>query len=169
MNLKLKHISLLLLSILLSACAMDNKSVKSSNETIEMATSDEEIISTETFDDKASINTPLINQKLQDFYDLIALQNQHPEFTDEVKAQLKNYTNDTITNFETENIVIIENLKPIENFIQINDSTQKIKLKYTKVMNNIKLVDTIYAIITNKKILIENETLISNKVHFSKN
>lgn len=168
MNLKLKHIALLLLSLLLSACAMDNKSVKSSNETIEMTTSAEEMISSESIDDKSAINTPLINQKLQDFYDLIALQNQHPEFTNEVKAQLKTFTKDSIAHFKTENTVIIKNLKPIGTVIQINDSTQKIKMTYNKVVNNAKIADTIYAIITNKKILIDNETLVSNKVHFSK-
>uniref|UniRef100_UPI0025E7610D hypothetical protein n=1 Tax=Winogradskyella sp. TaxID=1883156 RepID=UPI0025E7610D len=166
-----EHILLIFISILLSACAMENRKVKSADENYEMATEDLDVEILDDFkvESTIDINKPLINQKLQDFYDLIALQNQHPEFTDEVAEQLKNYTNDSISNFKTDNIAIIKNVKQLGKVVFINDSTQKIKLSYTKVMKNNKTIDTIFAIITNKTIMIDDKTLVSNKVSFSKN
>ena len=169
MSLKIKHMVLILVSILLSACAMENRSVKSSDETYEMAAEELDIEVVSDYEVTPSFNTPLINQKLQDFYDLIALQNQHPEFTDEVAEQLKNYTNDSLSNFKTKNVAIIENVTHIGKVIYLNDSTMKIKLTYYKVIEKSKTADTIFAIITNKSVKIDGKQLVSKKVHFSKN
>ena len=133
MNLKLKHIILILLSILLSACAMESRS-KSSNETYEVATEELDVEVVDDYEVIPTFNAPLINQKLQDFYDLIALQNQHPEFTNEVIEQLKNYTNDTISNFKTKDPVNIKDIKQRGEVISIKANTQKIKLKYKKLI-----------------------------------
>jgi hypothetical protein len=168
---------------------MENKSMKSTDENYEVATETADIEEMIVIDDEVDfdkkivfdeevianyeveniINKPLINQKLQDFYDLIALQNQHPEFNNEVMEQLKNYTNDSIINYTTDKVVIIKNLQQIGETSIINNSTQKIKLRYTKVSENIEITDTIYAIITSKPIMINNESLVSNKVRFSMN
>ncbi|WP_299125691.1 hypothetical protein [uncultured Winogradskyella sp.] len=169
MNLKIKHIVLILVSIILSACAMENRSVKSSDETYEMAAEELDIEVVSNYEVIPTFNAPLINQKLQDFYDLIALQNQHPEFTEEVTEQLKNYTNDSLSNFKTKNVAIIENVKQIGKIIHLNDSTKKIKLTYNKVVDNTKIADTIFAIINNKIIKIDGEPIVSKKVRFSKN
>jgi hypothetical protein len=190
MNLKLKYIIIIIASILLSACAMENRKVKSSEESFEVATDaaeniDDIVVYEEeiAFDKKilydAEINAnsdveyvmnkPLVNQKLQEFYDLLALQNHHPEFTGVVAEQLKNYTKDSVSNFKTDKVVIIKNIRQLGYVIAINDTTQKIKLTYTKMVKNIKTVDTIYALIFNKTILIDNEPLTSSKVRFSKN
>lgn len=190
MNLKLKHIIFIIASILLSACAMENRKVKSSEDNIEVAAEavediDDSVVYEEdvaldkeilydlevnaNYDVKYEMNTPLINQKLQEFYDLLALQNQHPEFMDEVAEQLKNYTQDSISNFKVDKVVVIKDIRRLGNVIRVNDSSEKIKLTYTKMVDNIKTVDTIYAIISNKTILVDNEPLTSNKVRFSKN
>ncbi|BAO74838.1 hypothetical protein WPG_0608 [Winogradskyella sp. PG-2] len=147
---------------------MENRSVKSSEEAYEVATEELDAEDIDDYEIAPSFNAPLVSQKLQDFYDLLALQNQHPEFTNEVVKQLKSYTNDNINSFKVNEAIIINNIKQLGEMIRVNDSTQKIKLEYSKMVNNLITVDTIYAILTTKAIMIDNETLVSNKVHFSK-
>lgn len=167
MNLKLRHIILFIASILFAGCAMDtNKSKSESLDAFvtEEAGSIEEYVT----DVEYEFNNQLLNQKLQDFYDLLALQSEHPEFNKEVAEQLKNFTNDSINKFKNDDFFIIKNIKQIDDVVFVNDSVQKIKLSYDKVSENSKSTDTIYAIITKKQIKVDNETLISNKIQFSK-
>ncbi|WP_179008767.1 hypothetical protein [Winogradskyella forsetii] len=167
MNLIKKHSILILTFMLLTACAMDNKNMKSSESSDEVvALEDEDIIVDD--DAKSAINLSLINQKLQDFYDLIALKNQHPEFTNEVTEQLKNYTKDSINNYIDDDASVIKDIRQSGKATQVNDSTQKMKLIYNREIENTVISDTIYAIITHKIIKIDNESLVSKKVHFSK-
>lgn len=168
MNLKIKHIIIILANILFSACAMETKTMKNADTHNKIVTLDEEEIIAD-FEADSQINAQLITQKLQDFYDLIALNNKHPEFADDVTKQLKNYTSGPIDNFTVDDIVLIKNIKQLGNIISVNDSTQKIKLTYKKVTKSIKAADTIYAIISNKTIMIDGKNLVSNKIQFSKN
>lgn len=167
MKLKPRHIIIGFVSLFLVSCAMENKNMNSKE-------ADEIFVATEEADDIAeyevtpTINSQLINQKLQDFYDLVALQNEHPEFIDEVSNQLKNFTNDSIDLFKTDDFAIVKNIRQLGKVMTINDSVQKIKLSYDKVTNNTTSRDTIYAIITKKTIILDDERLISNKVQFSK-
>ncbi|WP_299115471.1 hypothetical protein [uncultured Winogradskyella sp.] len=148
---------------------MDTNKVKNAEVNDIMVTEETDLeIIVDNLDDESTINAQLISQKLQDFYDLVALQNEHPEFNNEVIKQLKNYTNDSINNFIAKDFTIIKNIKRLGNIIIVNDSVQRIKLSYDKVSNSTKKTDTIYAIITNKKVKLDNETLISNKIQFSK-
>lgn len=167
MNLKLKHIALFIASILFAGCAMETKKATSESYDI-IATEEVETLEEYVTDVEYEFNNQLLNQKLQDFYDLLALQSEHPEFNKEVAEQLKNFTNDSINKFKNDDFFIIKNIKQIGNVVFVNDSVQKIKLSYDKVSDNSKTTDTIYAIITKKQIKVDNETLISNKIQFSK-
>jgi hypothetical protein len=130
---------------------------------------DENVATYETAEAREyEFSNQLINQKLQDFYDLMALQNEHPEFNEEVKEQLKNFTNDSISNFITNDFFILKNIQQQGHIIIVNDSVQKVKLSFDKVSDNTRKTDTIYAIITKKRINVDDETLISNKIQFSK-
>jgi hypothetical protein len=174
MNLKLRHIALFIASMLFVACAMETKKAKSESydvfATEEVEASEEvEALEEHVIDAEYEFNNQLINQKLQDFYDLLALQSEHPEFNNEVAEQLKNFTNDSINKYKTDDFFIIKNIKQIGDVVFINDSIQKLKLSYDKVSDNSKTTDTIYAIITKKQIKVDDETLISNKIQFSKN
>ena len=174
MNLKLKHITLFIVSILFAGCAMENKKAKNESYDVfatEEAEASEEVEALEEVaaDAEYEFSNQLVNQKLQDFYDLLALQSEHPEFNNEVSNQLKNFTNDSINKFKNDDFFIIKNIKQIGDVVFVNDSVQKIKLSYDKVSENSKSTDTIYAIITKKQIKVDDETLISNKIQFSKN
>ena len=151
--------------MLLVSCASDTNKAKSENVFTTEDVGEMEVAP--ILDDE--ISDQLISEKLQDFYDLMALQNEHPEFMEEVSKQLKVYTNDSISNYKANDFTIIKNIKQLGRIVIVNDSVKKIKLSYEKSENNIKRIDTIYAIITNKSVTVDNEVLISNKVRFSKN
>ena len=159
------------MSVLLINCAMENRSPNSKDlddiilieEAVEAAEAVADYESSPTF------NEELINQKLQDFYDLVALHSEHPEFMDEVSSQLKNFTNDSISNYKTTDFAVVKNVRQLGKTVFVNDSIQKVKLAYDKVVGSTKTRDTIYAIITKKMVTLDEEILISNKVQFSKN
>ncbi|MDG4716871.1 hypothetical protein [Winogradskyella marincola] len=167
MNLKLKHITLFIASILFAGCAMETK--KATSESYDIIATEEVDAYEAPADAEYEFSNQLVNQKLQDFYDLLALQSEHPEFNKEVSKQLKNFTNDSINKFKNDDFFIIKNIKQIGNVVFVNDSVLKIKLSYDKVSDKTKSTDTINAIITKKQIKVDDKTLISNKIQFSKN
>jgi len=167
MNLKLKHITLFIASILFAGCAMETK--KATSESYDIIATEEVDAYEVPADAEYEFSNQLVNQKLQDFYDLLALQSEHPEFNNEVSKQLKNFTNDAINKFKNDDFFIIKNIKQIGDVVFVNDSVQKIKLSYDKVSDKTKSTDTINAIITKKQIKVDDKTLISNKIQFSKN
>ena len=155
MKMKSKHIVIILMSLLLVACAMESNKVKNSEMISDIEMDDMEVEAIETVDNfkystESGIDQTLINEKLQDFYDLLALQNEHPEFTNEVIKQLKNYSTDSISDFNSETSVIIKNIRPIGDAEIINDSLKKLKLVYDKISDNKKTTDSIFALITMK-------------------
>ncbi len=173
MNLKLKHIILFIASILFSGCAMETKKATSESYDVfatEEAEASEEVEALEEVaaDAEYEFSNQLVNQKLQDFYDLLALQSEHPEFNNEVSKQLKNFTNDSINKFKNDDFFIIKNIKQIGDVVFVNDSVQKLKLSYDKVSDKTKSTDTINAIITKKQIKVDDKILISNKIQFFK-
>ena len=168
-----KHIVIFLMSVLLVACAMESNKVKNSEMISDIEADDMPVEAIETIDNfefitESSIDQTLINEKLQDFYDLLALQNEHPEFTNEVIKQLKNYSTDSISDFNSETSVIIKNIRSVGNPEIINDSLKKLKLVYDKISDNKKTTDSIFALIAMKTITLDGEAFLSQKVRFSK-
>ncbi|WP_157957347.1 hypothetical protein [Winogradskyella tangerina] len=170
MEIRLKHIVLFSISLLFAACAMESNKVNTSESDYKYVDI-EESAATEADDYGSNISgdQALINEKLQDFYDLLALQNKHPEFTKEVIEQLRNYTSNSIEEFSSENAFVIKNISQLGQAEVLNDSVKKLKLVYDKISENVKVTDTIYALITSKTIVIDGESFKSNKIQFSKN
>ena len=109
-----------------------------------------------------------ISQKLQDFYDLLALQSKHPEFKDDVALQLKDYTKDSLNIYKNEDVVSINNIKLMSQSIRLDENTIKIQIQFDVKSNFKKTTDSIYAYITKKETVIDGESFISSKVIFSK-
>lgn len=105
-------------------------------------------------------------QKLQDYFDLIKLQEKHPEFKDDILLQIRMISNDTIPNYIGN--FSIENIHQSGKVEIVSDSVQKIKLVYDVVSESYKGVDSIFAVIIFKAIQLEGVETISNKVMFSK-
>ena len=164
MNLNLRHIIIVLGSIVLVGCAMESKSPKSKD----MEAAEIELPGLMNEKVMSFINEELIGQKLNEFYDLLTLQQEHPDFNDEVKKQLQNYTSDPISNFGSDNTGTIDNIRPLGKLTKLSDDAYKLKFAYDKMVNNTKVSDTIYAIINTKTIVIDGTPMVSNKIRFTK-
>ncbi len=110
----------------------------------------------------------LTEQKLQDYFDLLVLKQQHPEFIDDIRAQLHELSEDSIIISYFPQEVDIKNVQQIGETQQISDSIQKIKLRFDISTNDSVKKDSIIAIIKTKRITLDNEELISTKVVFTK-
>lgn len=111
-------------------------------------------------------NQIMLQQKLQDYYDLVSLKENYPNFNEEINQQLKNLVYNTLT-IKTNKNVIIDNLNLIKKSI-INNSTKEVKLQFDIIDNNTIIKDSVTAIITTKKMIIDGNESIATKIKFKK-
>jgi len=140
------------------------------------ATESMEIDKTETVIETAAIEDKkeafsyqnLTEQKLQDYYDLLVLQQQHPAFIEDIKTQLQKLSKDVITIPDATEKVTIKNVQQIGESQQVSDSVQKIRLSFDVVTENSKKRDSITALVSTKKLYLDQKEIISTKVVFEK-
>jgi len=106
----------------------------------------------------------LIDEKLKALYELLELKNKHPEFAESIEMQLQKYSSDTISLIRTN--ISIKNIEIGDEIISLSDSLQKFKVYYNIESEEFTKKDSIYALITTMKLLIEGETKTSKKVRF---
>ncbi|AUC74591.1 hypothetical protein [Olleya sp. Bg11-27] len=110
----------------------------------------------------------LSSQKLQELYDLISLKETHPEFSETISSQLKDYTNDSISSSLTlSGDVVIKNIQLQGDIIKVSDSIKKMKLYYDVVSNNTIQKDSVLATISSSTIAFEDKMIQSKKIKFS--
>jgi len=107
-------------------------------------------------------------QKLQDYYDLMVLLKQHPEFKEDITLQLKEISKEKITIPDYTQLIRIENLQQLGDIQQVSDSIQKIDLQFDIIDNTNIKKDTITALIITKKIQLDNTDVVATKIVFSK-
>jgi len=107
-------------------------------------------------------------QKLQDYYDLMVLLKQYPEFKEDITLQLKEISKEKITIPDYTQLIRIENLQQLGDIQQVSDSIQKIDLQFDIIDNTNIKKDTITAQIITKKIQLDNTEVVSTKIVFSK-
>ncbi|MCF6348758.1 MAG: hypothetical protein L3J20_10735 [Flavobacteriaceae bacterium] len=163
----MKRLLYIFVVLLITSCAKSRKEVPI--ESVEMDKT-ETVLESAAIEDAKEMFTyqHLTEQKLQDYYDLLVLQQQHPEFVEDITTQLHELSNDSIIISDLIQKVNIENVQQIGEIQQISDSIQKIKLRFDIIANNSVKKDSITAIIKTKKISLDNEELISTKVVFTK-
>ena len=106
----------------------------------------------------------IIEQKLQEYYDLLLLEKTHPEFKQETQEQLDRLANfKAIVNDTTANIRIT-NMRYISGR-QFENSSE---LFYTIFYSNNKQKDSIRTIIKSTKLKVNNDTLYDQKVRFER-
>jgi len=110
----------------------------------------------------------LTKQKLQDYFDLLVLEQEHPEFGEDIALQLLELSNDTLKISIASQKVSIQNVQQIGAVIKISDSIQKIRLVFDIVAEDSKKSDSITAIVSTKKIYLDQKEVISTKVVFEK-
>ncbi len=110
----------------------------------------------------------LTQQKLQDYYDLVVLLRQHPEFKEDITSQLRELSKDEIITNHAQPIRI-ENVQQLGKSEQVSDSIQKINIQFDIIDENIIKKDTIIALIKTKKIQLDDTEVISTKIVFLQN
>ena len=110
----------------------------------------------------------LTKQKLQDYFDLLVLHEEHPEFGEDIALQLQELSNDNLDISNTSQKVLIENVQQIGATIKISDSIKRIRLVFDIVAKDSKKSDSITAIISTKKFYLDQKEVISTKVVFEK-
>ncbi len=163
----MKRLIYIFVVLFITSCANNRKEV--SIEAVEMEKTETVLESSVMEDVKETFTFQhLTEQKLQDYFDLLVLKQQHPEFIDDIRAQLHELSQDTILISYFPQKVDIKNVQQIGKTQQISDSIQKIKLRFDISTDNSLKSDSITAIIKTKRITLDNEELISTKVVFTK-
>jgi len=154
--------------LFIASCANNRK--EAATEAVDMEQS-ETVLESTAFED-AAIETftfqHLTEQKLQDYFDLLVLQQQHPEFIDDIRIQLQELSKDSVIKADFPQKVDIQNVQQVGETLQVSDSIQKIRLRFDIIANNSIKKDSITAIIKTKKVSLDNEEFISTKVKFTK-
>ncbi len=163
----MKRLIYIFVVLFITSCTNNRKEV--SIEAVEMEKTETVLESTALEDVKETFTFQhLTEQKLQDYFDLLVLKQQHPEFIDDIRTQLHELSEDSIIISYFPQEVDIKNVQQIGETQQISDSIQKIKLRFDISTNDSVKKDSIVAIIKTKRITLDNEELISTKVVFTK-
>jgi hypothetical protein len=110
----------------------------------------------------------LTTQKLQDYVDLLTLQQQHPEFNEGIASQLQKLLKDSIRITKTGQKITIKNVQRIDSMHSISDSVQKMWVRFDMIADNYVKSDSIAVFIKTKKILLDGNEVIATKLVFSK-
>lgn len=154
-----KILSLIILIFLIYSCSR-SKEMKPVNYSYKKETVIEKsAIITEPF--KYQIIT---KQKLQEYYDLLVLQKKHPEFKDDILAQLQKISSINKKLKDT-NSIKINNLELISTN-KTSETERRIKISFDVISNNKIKKDTTIVLIKTKKVIIDNRELVSNKIRF---
>jgi len=163
----MKKILFLLLIFIVASCSKSKQEAPieaiEANEEHMMLEDEPMIANTEVF-----TYQHLIEQKLQDYYDLLALKSQHPEFIEDITLQLEELSEGEISITNNRQKVLIKNVKQIGISEQVSDSIQKITIQFDILNDSISKTDSISAIIKTKKIILEDTKVVSTKIIFSK-
>ena len=151
----MKNIGYLILVFLIFSCA--NKAEKKEMYKLESA---KEVAVKERF-----TNEIRTKQKLQDYFDLLVLEQKNPAFKEAILEEIQHIssTNKKVTDT---NAIQIQNLKLLGKIQIISDTVQKIKITFErKSVNKIKK-DTINVTINTKKVIIDGKEMVSSKIRF---
>lgn len=171
----MKKVIYIFMSLIIISCAKhESKSKATDALEVENIYSSEETTDELTPDLKFTTNESTINeyqllatQKLNDVYDLINLKQQHPDFKEDIQAQLNALilNSDALPFFNGK--VSIENITQKGNIVKVSDSIYKMQLNFNVVSKNKTIKDSINASITTKVEIINGASVKTNKIHFS--
>ena len=119
----------------------------------------------------AVFKSPLMSvteQKVEEYFDLIQLKKQHPEFEEDIKTQLQQFSSDSTIGMNYAKDFKIENLIISNPFETLSNQSKSAKLYFDVVNDENRVKDSIYAVIKQKDTLIDGKTISSYKVRFKK-
>lgn len=162
----MKKLACIHIALFFISCA--NVSEENSVPTSDIAES-ETIETAATTIEEAFPYATITEQKLQDYFDLVALKNKHPEFAETISQQLVRLTKDSMVVMEGQHSVDIKNLRPIGNMFTLNDTLQQQKFEYNIASRTLLKTDTLTVNIITKTMEIEGKEVRATKVIFTKN
>lgn len=98
----------------------------------------------------------LVQQKLIDYFDLIRLKQEHPEFEKDIILQLQRFSKDSTIYNKYLKIDSIKNVRQVGAVLRESDSVQRIKLYFDIVSDNKIKSDSISAIILTRAALVDD-------------
>ncbi|MGV6830542.1 MAG: hypothetical protein ACWA5P_03140 [bacterium] len=110
----------------------------------------------------------ITEQKTREYFDLIQLKKKHPKFQDDIILQLLKFSNDSTIGSNYTDDFRLDNIQIIEYLETNSTSIKKVKLYFDVIEGQSKFRDSIYALIDQKPITIDNEEINSYKVMFKK-
>ncbi|WP_299225128.1 hypothetical protein [uncultured Psychroserpens sp.] len=158
----MKNILYILLILFLINCK-NNEQMNIEDLKVESVEIDEEII----YSSKINHQT-IATHKLEEYFDLLKLKENHPNFKDDILLQLNALSKDRLLDYNIAKILSIENIEQIGEIKKVSDSVEKLQLKFNIVLENETITDSILAIITSRPIILDGEEIISNKITFSR-
>lgn len=105
-------------------------------------------------------------QKLQDYFDLLVLQQQHPEFKNEIHKQLVALSSDSTKIPLNTAKISIEEVQQIGVPEKISDSVQLLTVSFNVVTPSTTIKDTLVAKIVSKKVMVEGTEVTTTKLQF---
>jgi len=162
-----KFIYIAATSFLLFACANSNKEPSRSD----IDFSETEVMGNNNMDleETASMtSTDLATSKLRDYFELLLLEQKHPEFKEDIQSQIRNLTESDFNTPDSLSIISIENITHQGAIEQFGDSLQKIKFYFNLNTENGVQQDSITAILRTHKVMVDSEEVTATKVTFEK-
>lgn len=151
----MKKLAYLYIFIFLFACS---KSKEMDNAVYDVA---EIEVATETFE-----NENMLQQKLQDYYDLVTLKENYPEFNEEINNQLNTLITDSLQTNSNKK-VSIKNLTLSKTEVK-DPTTKELYLYFDVIDNDIAKKDSIIAVMTTKNVFIDSIKTVATKIKFKK-
>ncbi|MEL6811510.1 MAG: hypothetical protein AAFP76_09265 [Bacteroidota bacterium] len=111
----------------------------------------------------------MATEKLKDYFDLLLLEQKHPEFREDIRVQLERLLENDTLFIDHGSFTSIENIRQKGGIEQISDSVQHVQFYFVKVDGQSRSVDSITARIRAKEIQLDNEARTSFKFTFLKN
>lgn len=108
-------------------------------------------------------------QKLNEYFELVKLKQQHPEFESDINEQLLSFTTDSLSVLKYGSDFTISNIQQTGNRKIISDSVEVFTLKYTVTTDSKVFQDSILTHVTSVTHYLQSvEAVNIKKVKFSK-
>ncbi|MBU2928807.1 hypothetical protein [Winogradskyella psychrotolerans] len=158
-----RYLTLLILVLFSCNTATNEKSMEHS----EM--DDSEINAISALDiEKSNFNElNLIEEKLQDSYDLVYLTEKNSDFETTKLSSSVIIKNLILDNLDNHNFPTITDIQQIGNLESLNDSITHINFRYILKQGNSEIKDTLKAIMHKQNVTIEGQTKTSIKIDFT--
>lgn len=108
----------------------------------------------------------LVSEKLLDYFELLKLQKEHPEFKDAIDLNVHNYLKKEFIKLDTSNFMI-KNIRNVGEVIIISDSVQSQKLYFDIVFEDKTITDSIQALIFSNTLILYGTEVKTTKVTFT--